>query len=521
MKISIELGNLIHCLICSGINLRPCDSYDPALKIHGIERFLGQYSRSGNRTIYLCSGTDRPGSSRCIIFTSEFLPEDKTLQNVVFLIPNDLPQEELYLRIIESLMEYLSWDAAMERLISETSTIQQLVSISEAYFPFPLMIFNVMGKLMAQTESVASDYAPFREIAEKKHMLFDVISNMGILDTPTSHAGQARGSFIASAKRNNAINIYRNCYLLGHTVYRCCIFCNLESPTTEFQWFAESFFRRVDRYIDRNKDLFRADAENDACLLRTLIGGTYADKDFLTQNLAYHKIPLQGKFFLVNFLLPNIDHQQKDLLMQKVRALGDVKCFLYNNGVIALLNLNRTNQRSRDSMAYYMEQIDALLDEYQTTAAVSNAFEEIFSIFGAYIQTEKTLELMQRLNPIAPRSDFFRGKTRILHYKEVFSYHLLYDIGEWTINENCVAKDLLRYVSQSRLTQEEILKTLYVHISNGCRHNVTAQQLSLHRNTVANRMEQIEQELSISLDNFEDCINVILAIKAIECGYTQ
>ena len=141
-------------------------------------------------------------------------------------------------------------------------------------------------------------------------------------------------------------------------------------------------------------------------------------------------------------------------------------------------------------------------------------------MFDAYMQTEKALELVQKLKPISPQSAFLRGKSRIIPYKEVFAYHLLYDIGDWAIRQNNVAVELLRYIEQSRLSQDEILKTLYVHISNGCRYNVTAQQLSLHRNTVANRIEQLEQQLAVSLDNFEDCVNVVLAIKAIECGYT-
>lgn len=515
MKVNMELGALIHCLTCSGLELRAYRTYDPGMKIREIGRSAG-----GAGAVCLCAGGERPEDGGCVIFAPELRPGDERYA-AAFSIRTELAPEALYLKILECAGEYLCWSIEVERLLGEPDAVQRIVSLSEPYFPFPLAVFNSVGDLVAWTERIQTSYPPFAIILRERHMPSFIINDMSLLDASVSQGRQSQGIVVDKARQGDgSVNIYRTCFLFGRVVYRSCFFCHTARPSPEFQWFAERFFRQIDRYVERNQSRFRADAESEAYLLRTLVRGSYADKDYLIQNLSYYDMPQRGNFLLVNVLLGDVEFSRRDIVLQSMRAIGELRCFHYKAGVMALLDLRAQGKEAEKRLTYYLENLEVLLNEYEAIAAVSNSFEDIFSMLNAYMQTEKTLELVKRLDPIFPKSAFLQGKSRIIHYKEVFAYHLLYDIGDWAVRENPVAVALLRHIQQSRLSREEILKTLYVHISNGCRHNVTAQLLSLHRNTVANRIEQLEQELGISLDNFEDCINVVLAIKAIECGHT-
>lgn len=522
MDIHLELGILVHCLRSCDVMLREEHPYDITRQFRALAIYHPGDSISEDAILFChaaCMPDDGPYLVFCVGEATE-RPAEKVYDAHFTVLGVDSP-EKAYLQVMSCLTDYLSWNVAAGEIIRESKGLQKLVHISERYFPFPLAVFNEIGEVIATTTTIESSYPPFCSLIREGHMPSEIFTRLTspLINLRAVYSGQEHGSYIGRAMiGENAINLYRSCFLDDRIIYRCCFFCQNLMPTPEFQRFVEVFFRFLDRFIEHNRKLFEGDMGGEAYLLKTLVTGSYADRDFLVQNLQQHNIPLKGNYLLVNISLDAPDFQHTEQVRQSLCAAGNLKCFLYGGGVVALIDLQTKNRELLTKLSYYMSRIDQLLQQYRGIAGVSNNFEDIFSIFNAYLQTEKALELGRQLQPISSPSRFFQGRTRILHYKEVFAYHLLNDIGNWAITENSVARDLLRYMERSRLSKEEILKTLYVHIAHGCRYNVTAQVLSLHRNTVANRIEQIEQELYISLDNFEDCINVILAIKAIECG---
>jgi DNA-binding PucR family transcriptional regulator len=75
---------------------------------------------------------------------------------------------------------------------------------------------------------------------------------------------------------------------------------------------------------------------------------------------------------------------------------------------------------------------------------------------------------------------------------------------------------LYRLIESDRETGRDDLKTLYAYIENGLNGNAAAKELHIHRNTLINRLERIQEILALPLDDRDVVLFLRLCFRILE-----
>lgn len=129
----------------------------------------------------------------------------------------------------------------------------------------------------------------------------------------------------------------------------------------------------------------------------------------------------------------------------------------------------------------------------------------------------KDLNMMkQSLNEAELSIESIKGEglnNTIKKYKDIGVYGLLFSIKNRVILENYY-KQILGSITEKEKKNKEAssIKILEMYLNENCNITLTAEKLFLHRNTLKYRMKKIEELLNCDLHNFEDCLNVKMAL---------
>lgn len=472
------------------------------------------------KTLYLCTPTTLPAGRQIpiILVCSDSVQADTLLKanQAAAVLISEEPVQDIYINLLHAHTKYLNWKSAMLQAISNDREPQHLVDLSEEYFTFPLAIFDEMGVLVAHTNKVAASYEPFEELLEKKHALPEVLQRITAspaLSAFTIAEGSKKNTHLEQAILGSGFkNIYRNCCLREKVIFRCCFFCHTKEPSPENLAFIEEFFSLLDQCIAIHHDIFAQAVHGVPFLLMTLISEAFTDRDYIQFCLQQNRIPAEDEFVLIS-VTPENPSDVERILAQVREEQAMPWSLVYANSVQILLSTRSRYESSGSILKKRLAALGPVLAFANAVAVVSDPFFDIFRLADAYAQTKKAFTLAKRLRPIYSSAPFFHGKSRIISCSELYPYLLLESNSS---RPEALLYKLNRYIAESPLKKEDILKTIYIHIANGCKYNVTAQILELHRNTVTNRIKQFEDALQVSFDNFEDCLNLILTIKCME-----
>jgi DNA-binding PucR family transcriptional regulator len=100
-------------------------------------------------------------------------------------------------------------------------------------------------------------------------------------------------------------------------------------------------------------------------------------------------------------------------------------------------------------------------------------------------------------------------KKGVLHYMDIgisrlFLHHHSEEIASY-LNETF---SLLRTDKKN----SELLQTLFTYVQNNRSMTLTALELHIHANTLYNRIKKIEEILDLNFNQYEDYLNVQLAV---------
>ena len=76
---------------------------------------------------------------------------------------------------------------------------------------------------------------------------------------------------------------------------------------------------------------------------------------------------------------------------------------------------------------------------------------------------------------------------------------------------NYVLKDLIAY---EKTNQIDLMETLDAYLNENANIIETSDKLFIHRNTLKYRLKKIENLLNVNLHSLEDCLKLLLAMKA-------
>lgn len=150
--------------------------------------------------------------------------------------------------------------------------------------------------------------------------------------------------------------------------------------------------------------------------------------------------------------------------------------------------------------------LEAFLTDNRLTGSLSAAFRHIIHLRRGYELARSTWQIAARAGQAGP---LYRGEQ----------YQTLAFLSKcqryFPIAEYC-PDGLMRLMEHDAQTGHAYRATLAAYLDNNLNANQTAKQLFIHRNTLTQRLDKIEEILGMSLKDREVCLYLQLSLKILE-----
>jgi sugar diacid utilization regulator len=197
------------------------------------------------------------------------------------------------------------------------------------------------------------------------------------------------------------------------------------------------------------------------------------------------------KMLLINIETSNANPDTLAKLIPELReVLAQALIFTYNSDLLVLLQ-----EREKPVLSEELKQrITALLDKYDVSACFSDAFGGMFGIKKAYQSNKRILSL----------HDVYLNQPRLIQYdKFKFADMLLW------VTERNKDFDYMQFVSSTIREIHEydisngtkLIYTLFCFITSGSSFVLTAKKMFLHKNTVAYRINRVQELFHVDLSS--------------------
>jgi len=156
-----------------------------------------------------------------------------------------------------------------------------------------------------------------------------------------------------------------------------------------------------------------------------------------------------------------------------------------------------------------MSRLDKALKEIQE--AIKNRMDGLSVSVGIGTSYKDLKMMKQSLNEAELAIDSAKCQgldNTITKYKDIGIYGILFSVKNKKVLENYFF-NVLGQISNS---DNNLLQILETYLNENCSITITAEKLFLHRNTLKYKIKKIEELLNCDLHNFEDCMNIKIAL---------
>lgn len=255
------------------------------------------------------------------------------------------------------------------------------------------------------------------------------------------------------------------------------------------------------------KKLFKTYAEEKSMsdFFRELAYQEY-DEEFLDKAKYYGYNP--NKSFLVAIIYINkIDNDEnRDGILKIMSSLFNKnreKFLYFYEGKKYFVMLQKDKKKSNEILDKIKGNIKEKYKNCEIIIGVGNEYSNIKYYYKSMKEAEKSLKMLM----------LCKRKDGIRNYNELGIYRILFNTTDKEEIKEIYIDILGELVKYDKRYSGELLFTLEKLLMNNCNILKTSQELYIHRNTLRNRIERIEEILFCDLNDENVRFNLILALK--------
>lgn len=459
-------------------------------------------------------GYTNPKSSQNLLvgFLSEAIHTSSD-ENAVYLCVRDVPNytelissnqhivlferqyhpDYLFDRVLDVFEELKDWDKALHVSSLEGKGLDYLVQISEQQIINPMLILDPSFNLLEHTHSIPVEYDMFRETILNGYSPSSAINHLedsGLFqqlrasDMPIIHQ---------AAASDTETNIYFKLAYGGLELGFAVVYCGKHVPDTGYVDLLSLFFENVNLYFRQYFYPKRAGNFMYEGLLQNLMSGDAVSLQQVEDQSAYVRdINPNGIYRLLRISFPGKTLLPLSFLARELSmAAHFLKPFIYDGAIYALREYPSEYGAEQGEAAEELATIEAVLSKPDLKIAASGVFFSITDLSMAKIQCEAALRLGG-------------SSSRYLRYDDYRAAHLLEAASQTLPLEHFLSSRYLRLLRYDQENGTDLCTLLKCHLSTMMRVSDTARKLFLHRNTVLNRLQKIEE--IIGADLFDECV---------------
>lgn len=269
-------------------------------------------------------------------------------------------------------------------------------------------------------------------------------------------------------------------------------------PTIEKQTTACILAGAISNLLIKGKKEDTDEREESVRLLKELLNYKPGLNLHFTNALKYSAFA--GKTGSYNLCLLTSDDSNTSpyIYLEKINAISDRLWVFEHLGQILIL-YNTKELSSED----FRQMIEPLINEYSLKACCSIDFDDLLKLRYIYEDTQTSFE-----NARLKDTD-----TRYFDSMDYLSSVFLSRCKHLMNVKDSFPLFFRRLIEHDERTGKDYMKTLSTYLDSGRNTNAAAKQSFMHRNTMVQQLERIEQIMGVSLEDSEMCFFLQLCIR--------
>lgn len=424
----------------------------------------------------------------------EEIPCNLILVDAVFKTPYILNQ------MISIFGHMANWDKAMHIAALEDKSLQELVDLSEDVLEHPILVFDAGFDVLAHTQTIPEGNLFFQETVARGYTdprALEQMKKMKLLSRLENGEPLVAPAVGEPDKYNIYLSFYSNKKLLGYAA----VFYDAAEPQKGYLDILRYFTANLSFCLKRDYDKHRHGQMMYETFLVNLMnpaGITEEQVDVQVKNIA--NLTRKGRFVLGVF---RFTEEEKVPLAYVARTLEqnmwDVKVYIYEGQICLLRVLPIDAVTTPVIVESETQDIKKLLCNYKFCFGISSVFYDIMDLRHAYTQSIAAMEFGAR-----------DGEVFCLYQN--YCYHHMFSLLDSVMPVKHLKSEVYTQLQiYDKENRTNYLKTLIAYLENDCNATHAAEKLFVHRNTVRNAVQFVEERWKIDLGSTEEKKRLVLS----------
>lgn len=402
-------------------------------------------------------------------------------------------------QMIEIFNRLANWDKMMHIAALEGEPVQTLVDISETLLAHPVIIFDASFDVLAFTKKADSTYKNFHITVEKG---YTDAGTMALVRKRNIFSRLKKGEPLVApaAGDEQQVNVYLCFYsdqtLLGYA----CIFHVDSDPAPGYLDLLRLFGENISFCLKRDYQNHRYGHMMFENFLQNLMHPTGMTRQQIEEQAKnIENLPVQGRFVLGVFRFKDRGQVPMTYVARQIhREMWDVRTFIYEEHICLLKILADDGIADALISSWEKNNIDRLMGNYEYIMGVSNTFYQLMDLRYAYIQAQTALQFCKKGQKYSLYSDCYYEHLFLCMEKVMPIVHM----------QSEVYRQLKAYDDENRT---EYCKIVVAYLRCDCNATHTAQKLFLHRNTIRNAIQFVEERWKIDIGDIKVRKSLVLS----------
>ncbi len=403
---------------------------------------------------------------------------------------------ELYNRINIILCNYRHWSTTLREALCDGLTLPQLLNTAAEMIHSQIYFLNSGFKLIVGSHGHYFDEPLGMELAAKGSLSFEHAEQ--IQDAFAAHAGEDCCSFsLQKDLQYFACRIHTD---NRHTV-TALLAVNPQMEQIDFKHLLADFCDIVAHTLRENLELLLNQDAVCAEFFKDLTEGDLTDDTEIRQRLSMLAYPVQAfcAFILIRPETPPEHSDQLSYFMQQLQTIfPETNMAICKGDIVVLFS---QEDRPQGKLNFDYERLGALMEQFHAHAGISNASRHRPRLHTLYSIASSTIRLGCKLHR-------FSGDERVFSYEDYSMYYII-DLCATKYMETHHHNDLIYLIHPSIIKicrydaehKSNLRDVLYYYLLCACSLNKTASAMYMHRNTVLNKLNKINEITDIPLED--------------------
>ena len=420
---------------------------------------------------------------------------------VIDVPPRKTAFNALFNRINGIFLRYQQWAISMSRLLARNASLDMVLEAGEAFFGNPILVLDRSFCLLSKFDPTIKMGWVYQE-KTNRWMLSE--ENISLIKAVSAHQEQDnRSPFLLSEDYLPYSTLFLH-VSRGSAIFTLAVpqlRASLETIShSALRYFGECVYTALCQ-----SDFHYGHSLHFEEFLKKLLSGEQIEQAMIDQQLLAMRWFNSDNYLCLVFEINGWDRANSvyhSTCMSLESTFSQSFAFLHDNRILAVLNLDQA-RLSRDAA---IQKLTLFLREHLLHVGISYTFFDFSTLASYYAQACAALEMGELY---APDIWYYRFEDYVL------PYFMRYGTSRINGRHLC-HPDLVQLWRYDDANGTELLPTLREYLTSGLNATATAHQLYIHRNTLYQRLDKIQQIITANLGNPDTRLFMLMSYRFID-----